>query len=281
MTGYIRSSKLKAKVSSSIKINKPAAPPTLTSVRKSTQATPPAQQAISTPDLPNPETLASQINQPIVVDLVKMVKEQDQTIKQLTKRVELLEQALREIWSQSFAAASACNLLLSELDKLTQLSRRSRIATSGVDLTPGNETTEQTVVKVRRLISKKLNVSQEDFDYESGKIHRHPTKPSEKNKKPPAIICKFRSHQLREHLFTKNKGIYNNTNRKINFHVSLTRYRSDLLPQANLYLKENRDDGQVKFYLADANRNLKIKLSYNRNVKFDTVWSFLTGHLET
>ena len=102
-----------------------------------------------------------------------------------------------------------------------------------------------------------------------------------RTKKPPAITCKFRSHQLREHLFTKKKGIYNNTNRKINFHVSLTKYRSDLLPQADLYMKENRDDGQVKFYLADANRNLKIKFSYKRNVKFDTFQSFWTGNLET
>ena len=75
MTESTRSSKLKAKVSSNVKINKPAAPPTLTSARNTTQATPPAQQAIFTPDLPDPETLASQINQPTVINLVKMVKE--------------------------------------------------------------------------------------------------------------------------------------------------------------------------------------------------------------
>lgn len=80
--------------------------------------------------------------------------------------------------------------------------------------------------KVRELISKMLNVSQEDFDYEFDKVNRHPKKASEKNKKNlPTIICKLRTHQLKEHLFSKKKEIYNNINHKISFHINLTKYK--------------------------------------------------------
>lgn len=40
-------------------------------------------------------------------------------------------------------------------------------------------------------------------------------------------------------------------------------------------MKENTDDGQVKFCFADANRNLKIKFYDKRNVKLDILQSFL------
>ena len=71
MTRTTRSNKLKAKVSSSVKISKPTAPPSASiSVRNNAHATPPAQQAISFPDLSTLEIPASQINQATFVHLV-------------------------------------------------------------------------------------------------------------------------------------------------------------------------------------------------------------------
>ena len=64
-----------------------------------------------------------------------------------------------------------------------QYSRRSCLVMSGIDVATGNETEEQTEVKVQQRISKKLNISQEDFDYELDKLHRLLTKASDKNKK--------------------------------------------------------------------------------------------------
>ena len=59
----------------------------------------------------------------------------------------------------------------------------------------GNENAEQTEGKVQQLISKKLNVSQENFNYVLDKVYRLSTKSSDKNKqKPPAIICKIWTH---------------------------------------------------------------------------------------
>lgn len=102
-------------------------------------------------------------------------------------------------------------------------------------------------------------------------MHRLPTKASDKIKKTTAMIWKFCPRQFKEHLFLKRKEIYNNTNRRINFHVNLTKYWSKLLQEANLYVRENTDDGQVKFWFPDANEILSIKFYGKRNIKFDTI----------
>ena len=78
-----------------------------------------------------------------------------------------------------------------------------------------------------------------------------------------------------EHLFSK-KEIYNKTNRKINFHVSLEGIILSYYKRNQCTVKESTD-GQVKFCFENANRNLKTKFYNNRNVKFDTFQLFLAA----
>ena len=62
--------------------------------------------------------------------------------------------------------------------------------------------------------------------------------------------------------------------KKINFHVSLTKYRSDLLHETNTYIPKNAN-GEKNFCFADSHGHLKIKFSDNKNVGYDSFQSFL------
>ena len=42
-------------------------------------------------------------------------------------------------------------------------------------------------------------------------------------------------------------------------------------------MRENTDDGQVKFWFPDANEILSIKFYGKRNIKFDTIQPFLAA----
>ena len=86
-------------------------------------------------------------------------------------------------------------------------------------------------------------------------------------------LCKFRTHCFKEQLYSQKKKIHRSANRKINFHVSLTKHCSILLKEANNYIK---NDERIKFYFPDSNGNLKVKFADNHNVNFDTFQSFLT-----
>ena len=104
---------------------------------------------------------------------------------------------------------------------------------SGVDLPPNKATksAEEAEENVRRIVETNLDICREDFDYELDKVHRLPIIKvmQKKKKKPRNIICKFRTHRFREYFYAKKKDILNITNKKVNFHVSLTKCRLDLL----------------------------------------------------
>ena len=108
---------------------------------------------------------------------------------------------------------------------------------SCVDLPPNKATksAEEAEENVRRIVETNLDICREDFDYELDKVHRLPIikvmqkKKKKKKKKPRNIICKFRTHRFREYFYAKKKDILNITNKKVNFHVSLTKCRLDLL----------------------------------------------------
>ena len=87
-------------------------------------------------------------------------------------------------------------------------------------------------------------------------------------------MCTFRTNRFRENLFARKKDILNITNKKVNFHVNLTKYRSDLLHETNTFVSKNTN-GEVKFCFADSHENLKIKFSDNKNVGYDLFQSFL------
>ena len=134
---------------------------------------------------------------------------------------------------------------------------------------------EETETKVLELFSRELGINENDFDYELDKAHRLPINPTKSTRRnsPPNIICKFRTHRFREKLYSQKKKIHRSTNRKINFHVSLTKHRLNLLKETNNYIK---NDERIKFCFPDSNGNLKVKFADNHNVSFDTFQSFLT-----
>ena len=179
--------------------------------------------------------------------------------------------------SQSFIATNNSDLLKLEIDKLKQYSERSCLVISGVEL-PRNKTSEkaeETETKVRELFSRELGVNKDVFDYELGKAHSLPINPTELTRRnsPPNTICKFRAHRFREQLFSQKEKIHRSTNRKINFHVSLTKHRLNLLKETNNFIK---NDERIKFCFPDSNGNLKVKFADNHNVSFDTFQLFLT-----
>ena len=95
-------------------------------------------------------------------------------------------------------------------------------------------------------------------------MHRLPPnkKSSDKKKatrKPPNIICKFRTNRFTEYLFARKKDTLNITNKKVNFHVRLAKYRSDLFHKTNTYVSKN-GNGEVKFCFVDSHGNKKCWL---------------------
>ena len=79
-------------------------------------------------------------------------------------------------------------------------------------------------------------------------------------------------HRFRKQLYSQKKKIYRPTNQKINFHISLTKQRSNLLKETNNYIK---NDENIKFCFPDSNGNLKVKFADNHNVSFNISQSFL------
>ena len=77
------------------------------------------------------------------------------------------------------------------------------------------------------------------------KVHGLPTKASDPTK---AFSNHLKISDLSDMGASFLEKQDNNSSRKINFHVSLTKYLSSLLQEASLYV--TTDDGQVKFWFA-------------------------------
>ena len=77
-----------------------------------------------------------------------------------------------------------------------------------------------------------------------------------------------------EHNISQNIFLQKRSNKKVNFHVSFTKYRLDLLHETNTYVPKN-SNGKIKFCFADLHRDLKIKFSDNKNIGYDSFESFL------
>ena len=95
-------------------------------------------------------------------------------------------------------------------------------------------------------------------------------KQTEKTSSIPNIICKFKTHSYREKLFSKKNELYSNSNKKIKFHVSLTKHRLDLLEKAQNHIQNLQEE---TFCFADPNDNLKVKFNDSRNMNFDSLES--------
>ena len=156
------------------------------------------------------------------VEDLEMISIKDNKIDKLTKQVTILEQMLCKAQSCNLIATNKSELLKMEVDKLKQYSRRFCLVMFGVEVPP-NKSTESAEEKVCRIIETNLDISREDFDYELDKVHRLPpnNKSSDKKKKKQHANLQIK------------KDILNITNEKGNFHVNLTKYRSDLLHGTN------------------------------------------------
>ena len=267
MFGNNKNSKMKTKNKSTPPLTPKSSSSTLTTIESETPVTTPYASTTSS-------------SKQRVEELLEMISIQENKIDRLTKRVTNLVQMLRKAQSCNLIAINTSELLKMEVDKLKQYSRRWCFVISGVELPPNKftESAEEIEEKVRRIIETNLDISREDFDYKLENtdcplVQSHQTKKIA-TRKPSNIICKFRTHHFREYLFARKKDILNITNKKINFHVSLTKYRLDLLHETNTYVSKNAS-GEVKFCFADSHGNLKIKFSDTKNVGYDSFQSFL------
>ena len=123
------------------------------------------------------------------------------------------------------------------------------------------------------LLSDSLHIAPTELNNEIDKVYRLPLTNKQKQTEKtatPNIICKFKTHSYREKLFSKENELYNNSNKKIKFHVSLTKLRSDLLEKAQNHIRNLQG---IKFWFADPNGNLKVKFNDNKNMNFDSLES--------
>ena len=152
----------------------------------------------------------------------------------------------------------------------------SCLVISSVKLPEGKnkETAAETTEKVKGILTDSLHIDPTELNNEIDKVHRLPLtnkqKQIEKTSSTPNIMCKFKTHSYREKLFSEKNELYNNSNKKIKFHVSLTKHRLDLLEKAQNYIRNLKG---IKFCFADPNGNLKVRFNDNKNMNFDSLES--------
>ena len=99
-----------------------------------------------------------------------------------------------------------------------------------------------------------------------------------------SILQEDFEHTVSENIFSHTKkDTLNITNKKVNFHVSLTKYRSDLLHETNIYVSKNAN-GKVKFCFADSHGNLETKFFDNKKlvmIRFSRSWRHWMKNLVT
>ena len=118
-----------------------------------------------------------------------------------------------------------------------------------------------------------LLIDPTQFNNEIDKVHQLPLihKPKQTEKTSTSnISCNFKTHIYREKLFFKKNELYSNSNKKIKFHASLTKLRSDPLEKAQNHIRNLQG---IKFCFADPNGNLKVKFNDNKNMNFDSLES--------
>ena len=174
-------------------------------------------------------------------ELMLIIQRQDQKIQNLTNRLNNLEQLVYEWQSDALLSKCTSELLAREVDRLKQYSRQSCLVISGVKLPEGKnkETAAETTEKVKELLTDSLHIDPTEFNNEIDKVHRLPltNKQKQTEKTSTPNICKFKTHRYIEKNFSKRNDLHNNSNKKIKFHVSLTKHRSDLLEKAQNHIQ--------------------------------------------
>ena len=174
-------------------------------------------------------------------ELMLIIQRQDQKIQNLTNHLNNLEQLVYEWQSDALLSKCTSELLAREVDRLKQYSRQSCLVISGVKLPEGKnkETAAETTEKVKELLTDSLHIDPTEFNNEIDKVHRLPltNKQKQTEKTSTPNICKFKTHRYIEKNFSKRNDLHNNSNKKIKFHVSLTKHRSDLLEKAQNHIQ--------------------------------------------
>ena len=174
-------------------------------------------------------------------ELMLIIQRQDQKIQNLTNRLNNLEQLVYEWQSDALLSKCTSELPAREVDRLKQYSRQSCLVISDVKLPEGKnkETAAETTEKVKELLTDSLHIDPTEFNNEIDKVHRLPltNKQKQTEKTSTPNICKFKTHRYIEKNFSKRNDLHNNSNKKIKFHVSLTKLRSDLLEKAQNHIQ--------------------------------------------
>ena len=208
-------------------------------------------------------------------ELMSIIQRQDQKIQNLTNRLNNLEQLVYEWQSDALLAKRTNELLAREVDRLKQYPRRSCLVILCVKFPEdkNKETAAETTEKVKKLLTDSLHIDPTEFNNEIDRVHRLPLTNKQKQTEKtstPNIICMFKTHSYREKRFSKRNKLHNNSNKKIKFHVSLTKHRSDLLEKAQNHIRNLQG---IKFCFADPNGNLKAKFNDNKNMNFGSLKS--------
>ena len=141
-----------------------------------------------------------------------------------------------------FYRNAPCKLFAREVDHLKQSSRGSCLMISVVKLSEdrNKETATETTEKVNELPTDSFHINPTELNNEIDKLHWLPLtnkqKQTEKTSSIPNMIYKFKTHTYREKRFSKKNELYNNSNKKIKFHVSLTKHRLDLPEKAQNHI---------------------------------------------
>ena len=122
------------------------------------------------------------------------------TLEELLKRTEKLEDKVAELESELIVTRNVNKLLSREVDDLQQYQRRACVILDGI--TPSeHETTEEITKKVKNVMVKNLNFSEEEVDIELDKCHRlGPTRDGKQS-----TIVRFRSQVFKEKVYQNGK----------------------------------------------------------------------------
>ena len=138
------------------------------------------------------------------------------TNEEQTKEFNLLKDCSTDLKQKANAEAL-------KLDGIDQYSRRQNLEFAGVPVSE-NENVVDVVVKIGKLVG--VNVKPSDIST----AHRLPTKRYSKISKPPAIIARFISRNVRNHIYRKRVALRD---------VSETELPVPCMEKAKLFINEN------------------------------------------
>lgn len=172
----------------------------------------------------------------------------NEKMKELEKKIYLLEGKIDKNTSLNFVRERVTDELKSQLTDLQQYTRRYSVVIAGVEK-QNNESEE-----VKKVLKEAKSVTTfNDVD----KFHR--VGPVKNNKQD--VIVRFKSHTAKENFYKNRK----NVNKNVKIKPSLAPGRKELLNDAVNFLAEYENSSlknQPHFVFADMHGNLKLKMTH-------------------